>query len=71
MPKSLLTFKLLVFDTATQELIAPVMKVGSIRECNIALHLNLKTERQRIPDIPVVYMVEPTEANVKQIVIDS
>ena len=40
-PKSLFTFKILVFDTNSQNIVAPIMKVGSLRDCNILLHLNM------------------------------
>jgi hypothetical protein len=36
------------------------MKVGQLRECCVALHVNIQSERGRVPDIPAVYMIEPT-----------
>ena len=59
-PRNLLTFKVLVFDTPTQNLIATVMKVGQLRECCVALHVNIQGERSKVPDIPALYMIEPT-----------
>jgi hypothetical protein len=40
-PRSLFTFKALVLDKHGLETIALVMKVGSLRDCNIVLHLNI------------------------------
>ena len=37
-PRSLLTFKALVFDTNSQNIMAPIMKVGALRDCNILSH---------------------------------
>ena len=37
-PRSLLTFKVLVYDTPGQNLIGVLMKVGNLRECNIVLN---------------------------------
>ena len=37
-PRNLLTFKLLMFDRPSSLLIAPVMNIGALRECNIVLH---------------------------------
>mmetsp|Transcript_4052 Transcript_4052/g.4941 ORF Transcript_4052/g.4941 Transcript_4052/m.4941 type:complete len:105 (+) Transcript_4052:54-368(+) len=37
-PRSLFTFKALVFDTNSQNIIAPIMNVGSLRSCNILSH---------------------------------
>jgi len=47
------------------------MKVGSLRDSNIVIHLNLKQQRERIPDLPVIYFVEPTLENFKQIATDA
>ena len=46
------------------------MNVGSLRNCNILIHQNINQMRERIPDLPAVYLVEPTLANFKQIAQD-
>ena len=69
-PKSLFTFKVLVLDSKSQNMVAPIMNVGSLRNCNILMHLNISQRRERIPDIPCIYLVEPTEENFKQIADD-
>ena len=63
--RSLFTFKALVFDTNSQNIVAPIMNVLALRNCNILSHQNISTVRERIPDLPVVYLVEPTPANFK------
>jgi sec1 family domain-containing protein 1 len=70
-PRSLFTFKALILDKHGMEIVAPIMKVGSLRDCNIVLHLNIAQKRERIPDLPVVYFVEPTLSNFKQIATDA
>jgi len=71
-PRNLLTFKLLMFDRATSLLISPVMNIGALRECNIVLHQQITQERRsKVPDVPVVYMVEPTNENIRAIVNDA
>jgi hypothetical protein len=71
--KSLFNFKLLCFDTLCQNLIAPIMKVGALREHNMTLHLNLdsKAKREAVPEVACVYLVEPTQQSFKQIANDS
>lgn len=69
-PRSLFTFKALIFDTNSLEIVAPIMNVGSLRSCNILAHYNLNAPRERIPDLPAVYLVEPTQANFQQIAQD-
>lgn len=39
--RKILTFKLLVFDQTSQNIIATIMKVGQLRDCNVTLHLPL------------------------------
>jgi hypothetical protein len=39
--KKILTFKVLVYDQTAQNIVATIMKVGSLRECNVALHLSM------------------------------
>ena len=55
-------------------MIAPIFKVGSLRECNVVLHLNIKPAHQKprevCPGLPAIYLVEPTEENMKLIASD-
>ena len=37
-PRSLFTFKALVFDTNSQNIVAPIMDVLALRNCNILSH---------------------------------
>ena len=47
------------------------MKVGKLRDCNILLHLNMTQTRERVPDLPAVYLIEPTSENFKRIAQDA
>ena len=62
-PRSLFTFKALLYDQHAQSLIAPLMNLGALRECNIVYNANVMSKREPIPDLPVIYLVEPTPAN--------
>lgn len=68
--KSLFTFKILVYDNLVQSLIAPIFKVGNLRDCNVVLHCNINSKREACPGLPVVYLVEPTEDNFRLIAQD-
>jgi len=59
--RALFTFKVLLFDDVGQSVIAPVMKVGGLREHNVTLHMNLASKRQPVPDAACVYLIEPKE----------
>ena len=41
-----------------------------MRNHGVTLHLPLKSERHPVPDVPVIYFVEPTEENITRIVSD-
>lgn len=68
--KSVLTFKVLVYDDQVQRLIAPIFKVGDLRDCNVVLHININSKREACPGLPVVYLVMPTLDNMKMIAAD-
>lgn len=41
-----------------------------MRNHGVTLHLPLKAERHAVPDVPVIYFVDPTEENITRIVAD-
>ena len=68
--KELVTFKILIYDAQVQSLIAPIFKVGNLRDCNVVFHSNINAKRDVLPGLPAVYLVEPTVANMKMIATD-
>ena len=64
------TWKVLVYDKAGQEILAPLLKVGALRSLGVTLHLPLHSDRQAIPGVPVVYFMDPSEANLTRLVSD-
>eukprot|EP01039_Chlorochromonas_danica_P018477 gene18477-22224_t len=63
-------WKVLIYDQDGRDIISPLLNVGALRQKGVTLHLQLHSEREPIPDAPVVYFVRPTEANVKRIADD-
>ncbi|RKO99100.1 hypothetical protein CXG81DRAFT_4903, partial [Caulochytrium protostelioides] len=57
-------WKVLIYDQTGQDIISPLIKVNELREQGITVHMNIATERQPILDVPAVYMLEPTPANI-------
>lgn len=68
--KVLVTFKILIYDNQVQSMIAPIFKVGNLRDCNVVLHQNINSKRDVIPGLPAIYLVEPSVANIKLIASD-
>lgn len=44
--------------------------MGQLRNHGITLHLALKADRHPVPDVPVIYFVEPSEESISRIVSD-
>ncbi|KAL9051571.1 MAG: hypothetical protein Q9162_005926 [Coniocarpon cinnabarinum] len=63
-------WKVLVFDNLGRDVISSVLRVNDLRARGITIHLSLNTTRHMIPDVPVLYFVEPTSQNVQIITSD-
>ena len=57
-------WKLFVMDAAGQKILGPLIKVNDLREHGVTLFLQLKGHRERVPDVPVVYFVEPSTESI-------
>lgn len=60
-------WKLFVMDSGAQKILAPLIKVNDLRDHGVTLYLQLKGQRERVPDVPVVYFVEPTTESISLI----
>ncbi|ROT37473.1 SEC1 family transport protein SLY1 [Sodiomyces alkalinus F11] len=75
-PSSILTpegdpiWKVLVMDDLARDLSASVLKVSDLRSMGVTLHTHIAAARHPIPDVPVIYLLEPTRQNLKQITSD-
>ncbi|KAJ5594028.1 uncharacterized protein N7459_000236 [Penicillium hispanicum] len=63
-------WKVLVFDSMGRDVISSVLRVNDLRAWGITIHLNINSQRYPIPDVPVVYLVEPTASNIQAITRD-
>ncbi|KAK0912201.1 Vesicle trafficking between the ER and Golgi [Friedmanniomyces endolithicus] len=63
-------WKVLVFDNLGRDVISTVLRVNDLRSLGITIHLNIHQERHPISDVPVVYLLEPTAANMERITQD-
>ncbi|EEQ91501.2 SNARE docking complex subunit [Blastomyces dermatitidis ER-3] len=63
-------WKVLVFDNLGRDVISSVLRVNDLRTWGVTIHLNIKSLRCPIPDVPVIYFVEPTPENIKLITSD-
>ncbi|EGY21057.1 SLY1 protein [Verticillium dahliae VdLs.17] len=75
-PSSILTaegepiWKVLCFDDLGRDVCSSVLTVQNLRSLGVTLHTHIGASRHPIPDVPVIYLVEPTPQNLKQITVD-
>ncbi|OAP59010.1 hypothetical protein AYL99_06307 [Fonsecaea erecta] len=63
-------WKVLVFDNLGRDIISSVLRVNDLRSKGVTIHLNINSPRYPIPDVPVLYLVEPTPVNIQLICSD-
>ena len=60
-------FKVLLFDDKVFNIISPLLKIYFLRQNNISLTLNIKDNREKMPDILAIYIISLTEENLNYI----
>ncbi|KAI5298680.1 Vesicle trafficking between the ER and Golgi, partial [Ascosphaera atra] len=63
-------WKVLIFDNMGRDVISSILRVSDLRNWGVTIHLNINSTRYPIPDVPVLYLVEPTSENVQKIAED-
>jgi len=58
-------WKVLIYDVSCRSIVSPLLPVSALRKRGVTLHLLLNSKREAIPDVPAVYFIEPTRANLK------
>ncbi|RFU30956.1 hypothetical protein B7463_g5380, partial [Scytalidium lignicola] len=63
-------WKVLVFDDLGRDVISSVLRVNDLRTWGVTMHMHIAATRHPIPDVPVLYLVEPTASNLQVITND-
>lgn len=63
-------WKVLVFDELGRDVISSVLRVSDLRSMGVTMHMGLAQRRHPIPDVPVIYLLEPTKKNLDAIAND-
>ncbi|KAG8219617.1 Sec1-like protein [Butyriboletus roseoflavus] len=66
-PTAPLVWKVLVLDQQTKDVLATVLRVQDLRDAGVTLHVQLHSLRPPLPDVPAVYFIAPTLANIRRI----
>lgn len=63
-------WKVLILDVNTTNIVSSVLRVNDLLQLGVTVHSSIKQERPPLPDVPVIYFVQPTQENVDLIVED-
>jgi hypothetical protein len=60
-------WKVLVFDDFGRDVVSSVLRVSDLRSMGVTMHKHIGAPRHPIPEVPVIYLLEPTEQNLQAI----
>ncbi|KAI0018775.1 sec1 protein [Xylariomycetidae sp. FL0641] len=63
-------WKVLVFDDLGRDVISSVLRVSDLRSMGVTMHMHIAAARHPIPDVPVIYLLEPNARNLEGITSD-
>lgn len=63
-------WKVLVLDEQSKDVLATVLRIQDLRDSGVTLHVQLHSSRPPLPDVPAIYLVSPTLANIQRIAED-
>ena len=63
-------FKVLIYDDISFDIIKHFVKIYSLRENNITLNINIKSNKERAADIMAIYLISPSDENFSLIIND-
>lgn len=63
-------WKVLVLDAKSRSVLCSVLRVNDLLKCGITVHSLINSKRANLPDVPVIYFVEPTIENILYIIED-
>ena len=64
-------YKMLIYDKYCQNILSPLIHVKDLRKHGVTLYYLIDKERNPVPDVPAVYFVQPTHANIQRIIADT
>ncbi|KAK9668225.1 hypothetical protein RND81_13G042700 [Saponaria officinalis] len=64
-------YKILIYDKSSQDILSPLIHVNDLRKHGVTLFFLIDKPRKPIPDVPAVYFVRPSPANIQRIVSDA
>ncbi|GME91271.1 unnamed protein product [[Candida] boidinii] len=65
-----LIWKVLVLDQRSTAIVSSVLRVNDLLGCGITIHSLITAKRAALPEVPVIYFLEPTPENIAKIITD-
>ncbi|KAL6450288.1 SLY1 Protein SLY1 [Candida maltosa Xu316] len=63
-------WKVLILDAKSRNILSSVLRVNDLLKCGITVHSLINSKRSSLPDVPVIYFIEPTIENILIIIDD-
>ncbi|PON78486.1 Sec1-like protein [Trema orientale] len=64
-------YKILIYDKFCQNILSPLIHVKDLRKHGVTLYFLIDKDRKPVLDVPAVYFVQPSSANVQRIIADA
>ncbi|CCE65448.1 hypothetical protein TPHA_0L00910 [Tetrapisispora phaffii CBS 4417] len=65
-----LSWKVLILDDVTMGIVSSILRVNDLLKCGVTIHYLIDQKRTPINDVPAIYFVTPTKANLDMITRD-
>lgn len=65
-----MVWKVLVLDSKSTAIVSSILRVNDLLKSGVTVHTLIQQRRTPLPDVPVVYFVQPTQENIDLIVQD-
>ncbi|KAF8031875.1 hypothetical protein BT93_D0941 [Corymbia citriodora subsp. variegata] len=64
-------YKILIYDKFCQNILSPLIHVKDLRKHGVTLYFLIDKDRKPVHDVPAVYFVQASEANIQRIITDA
>ncbi|XP_062086637.1 SEC1 family transport protein SLY1 [Humulus lupulus] len=64
-------YKILIYDRFCQNILSPLIHVKDLRKHGVTLYFLIDKDRKPVLDVPAVYFVQPSPANIQRIIADA
>lgn len=64
-------YKILIYDKFCQNILSPLIHVKDLRKHGVTLYFLIDKDRKPVLDVPAVYFVQPSQANIQRIIADA